>query len=139
MKKNIIKEKNNWIICDAENKILGRFASKIALKLMGKDKVNYSPNVVNGSQIIIINSKKIKITGNKLKNKIYYKHTGFPGGLRFNNLSNILNKNPNFILKNAVKGMLPKNKLQKILLKRLKIYPNEKHLHIAQQPKNMDL
>jgi len=126
---------DNWLVFDAENKILGRLASQIAIELMGKNKVNYAPNKITGDQIIIINSQKIKVTGKKLTDKLYYRHSGYPGGLKTLTFKTILEKNPNFIIKNAVKGMLPKNKLQKILLKRLKIYSGSHHPHIAQQPK----
>ncbi len=125
----------NWLIFNAENKTLGRFASKIAVILMGKNKINYAPNKVIGDKIIIINSKKIKISGNKTENKMYYKHSGYPGGLKIIKFKHMMLKDPTFIIKNAIKGMLPKNKLQKVLLKRLKIYPNSNHPHVAQNAK----
>jgi len=126
--------KQNWLIFNAENQILGRLASKIAIILMGKNKTNYAAHKIIGDQIIIINSKKIKVTGKKITDKIYYRHSGYPGGLKKTNFKDMLEKNPNFIIKNAVKGMLPKNKLQKIFLKNLKIYPNSYHPHSAQRP-----
>ena len=129
----------NWLIFNAENKILGRFASKIAIILMGKNKIKYAPNKITGDRIIIINSKKIKVSGKKTENKLYYKHSGYPGGLKSKNFKQIITKNPNFIIQNAVKGMLPKNKLQKILLKRLKIYPNSTHPHEAQKAKLINI
>ncbi len=133
-----MNNKNNsdeWKLIDAKNEILGRLASKISIILMGKNKSTYLPNKVNGDYVIVINSKEIKFTGNKLENKLYYKHSGRPGSLKVKNLKTMLNTNPNYILKNAVKGMLPKNKLSKILLKRLKIYQEHIHPHNAQKPK----
>lgn len=130
----IYKDTNTWLIINAENQILGRLASKIAILLTGKNKTTYKQNTITGDQIIIINSKKIKVTGNKATNKIYYKHTGYPGGLKSTNFKTMLEKNPNYILKNAIKGMLPKNKLQKIFLRRLKIYKDANHPHEAQKP-----
>lgn len=130
----IYKNTNTWLIINAENQILGRLASKIAILLTGKNKTTYKQNTITGDQIIIINSKKIKVTGKKATNKIYYKHTGYPGGLKSTNFKTMLEKNPNYILKNAIKGMLPKNKLQKIFLRRLKIYKDSNHPHEAQKP-----
>lgn len=126
--------KDNWIILDAKEQILGRFASKIAFLLMGKNKINYFSNKIVGNQIIIINSKKIKVTGKKFFNKFYYKHSEYPGGMRSINFKQLLFKNSNLIIRNAVKGMLPKNKLQKIFLRRLKIYEYESHPHSSQKP-----
>ena len=123
-----------WILFDAENIILGRLSSIISIKLMGKDNIEYSPNKIIGNQIIVINSSKIKVSGNKVNKKFYYKHSEYPSGLKKTSYKNMLEKNPNFIIKTAVKGMLPKNKLQKILLKRLKIYSNNIHPHQAQNP-----
>jgi len=130
----INNNKSTWLIIDAKNKILGRLASKIAVLLTGKNKITYKQNGIVGDQIIIINSEKIKVTGKKITNKIYYRHTGYPGGLKATNFKTILAKNPNFILRTAIKGMLPKNKLQKILLTRLKIYKDSTHPHLAQKP-----
>ena len=126
--------KKQWLLLDAKNEILGRMASKVAMILMGKNKVNYLPYKVNGDNIIIINSSKIKVTGKKLKQKIYYKHSGYPGGLKMTCLKDMMNKNPNYIIRHAVKGMLPKNKLQKILLKNLRIYSTSTHPHLSQKP-----
>lgn len=127
--------KEKWLLFNADNVILGRLASLISIKLMGKDRTDYVPNKVTGSQIIVINSKKIRVTGKKFKQKFYYSHSEYPGGFKIINFKNMLEKNPNFIIKSAVKGMLPKNKLQKILLKRLKIYQDDSHPHFAQKPK----
>lgn len=127
MKKNL----NNvdWFFYNAEDEILGRLASRIANTLIGKWNVSYECNQVPNVIVVVINSSKIKVTGSKMDKKFYYRHTGYPGGLKKLPLNYLLNKNPNFILKNAVKGMLPKNKLQKLFLKRLKIYDNKFNPH----------
>lgn len=132
MKKKQSYVKPEWILYNAENKILGRLASEIAIRLMGKDRIDYKKHAVNNVRIIVINSKKIKVTGDKLKKKKYYRHSGYPGGLKVELLQSVLEKKPNFVLRNAVKGMLPKNKLQKIFLKRLNIYDDNVHPHCAQ-------
>jgi len=129
--------KKNWLLINAKDEILGRMASKIASILIGKTKTNYLPNKISGDNIIIINSSQIKVTGKKLKQKLYYKHSGYPGGLKKTPLKDMIKKNPNFVIKNAVKGMLPKNKLQKILLKNLKVYSSAFHPHIAQNPQTL--
>lgn len=134
---NIIKN-NDWIIIDAENQILGRFASKISMLLTGKNMTNYSRNEIHGYKIIIINAKKIIVTGNKINNKVYYRHSGYPGGLKKITFKNLINSNVAFIIKNAIKGMLPKNKLQKVLLSRIRIFPESHHIHTAQKPLNIE-
>lgn len=132
-------KKDNWIILDAKEKILGRLASRIAFLLMGKDRTDYCSNKVVGNQIIVINSKSIKVTGKKFLNKFYYKHSEYPSGMKTINFQQLLFKNSNLIIRNAVKGMLPKNKLQKIFLKRLKIYEYDIHPHLAQKPFLLEL
>ncbi|MGK2897051.1 MAG: 50S ribosomal protein L13 [Candidatus Makana argininalis] len=130
-KKKILKK---WYILDAKDQILGRMATKLSIILSGKNKPEYTPNIDNGDYIIIINSNKIKVTGNKFNNKIYYKHSGYIGGLKKISFKEKLLKNPNFIIKNAVKGMLPKGPLGRSMLKKLKIYNNKQHNHQAQKP-----
>ncbi|HFL8819407.1 MAG TPA: 50S ribosomal protein L13 [Candidatus Azoamicus sp. OHIO2] len=132
MKKTQSKVIIPWMLYDAENKILGRLASEIAIKLMGKDKIDYKVYKPNNIRIVVINSKKIKVTGDKLMKKKYYRHTGYPGGLKTDVLNFMIKNKPNYVLRNAVKGMLPKNKLQKIFLKQLKIYENNIHPHTVQ-------
>jgi len=134
MNKNVGK-KNNWILIDAKDKILGRLSSKIATYLMGKDDITYTENCSNGYNVIIINAKYITITGNKKKNKLYYKHSMYPGGMKIKSLKDLLINDSVFVLRNAVKGMLPKNKLQKKFLKKLKVYPNLYHKQLSQKPK----
>jgi large subunit ribosomal protein L13 len=134
---NQIKEK--WILLDAENKVLGRLASKIATYLMGKNTIEYKRNVISGCNIIVVNAKKIIFTGKKLNNKVYYRHSGYPGGFKQTLLKDLVEKNIQFVIKNAVKGMLPKNKLQKIMLKRLRIFSTSNHIHEAQKPEKIEI
>ncbi len=131
--------KRDWYLVDMTNKTLGRAASKIARILMGKNKVNYTPHIDNGDFVVAINAKKIRVTGKKLLNKIYYHHTGYPGGLKQRTLQEILAQRPEEVLWLAVKRMLPKNKLGRRMLKRLKVYPDEKHPHQAQKPIMIEL
>lgn len=133
--KNPIKDK--WIILDAEKEILGRFATKVAAYLIGKNTINYKRNIISGYNVIVTNAKNLIFTGKKLNNKVYYRHSGYPGGLKKTLLKDVVEKNINFALINAVKGMLPKNKLQKIMLKRLKIFSTSQHTHEAQKPEKI--
>ncbi|BFI91184.1 50S ribosomal protein L13 [Enterobacterales bacterium endosymbiont of Anomoneura mori] len=135
-KKNI---KNNWYIINAKNKILGRLATKLAKYLMGKNKIEYSSNLDNGDYIIVLNAKKIIVTGKKKKKKIYYRHSGYVGGIKKRTFEEIIIKNPKKIIQNAVKGMLPKNSLGRLMLKKLKIFSDENHCHNAQKPKLINI
>ncbi|XZR52843.1 MAG: 50S ribosomal protein L13 [Enterobacteriaceae bacterium] len=142
MKTFIVKKrdlKNNWYIINAEDKILGRLATKLAKHLMGKYKIKYTSHLDNGDYIIVINAKKIIITGNKKKKKIYYRHSGYVGGIKKRTFEEMLVKNPKKIIKNSVKGMLPKGPLGRIMLKKLKIFTENKHCHIAQKPKIINI
>ncbi|HIH2762855.1 MAG TPA: 50S ribosomal protein L13 [Candidatus Azoamicus sp.] len=134
---NQIKDK--WIVLDAENKVLGRLASKIATYLMGKNTITYKKNIISGYNIIVINAKNLIFTGKKLNNKVYYRHSGYPGGFKKTLLKDLVEKNISFVIKNAVKGMLPKNKLQKIMLKRLKIFSTPYHNHESQKPEKIEI
>lgn len=138
MSSNVIKN-NNWVLIDVKDQILGRVASKIIGILTGKSDINYNYNYISGNQVIILNAKYIKVSGNKFNNKVYYKHSGYPGGLKIMNFKTLLFKNPSFILINAIKGMLPKNKLRKIFLRRLRIYSDSIHPHSCQNPKILTL
>ena len=129
--------KSDWLLIDAEGQTLGRLASVIAVKLMGKDKPQYSPHVVCGDKIVVINSSKISVTGNKMTDKIYYHHSGYPGGIKDIALKDKLVKDPNSVLRHAVTGMLPKNKIARDMLKNLKIFPLAEHTHTAQNPKTV--
>jgi large subunit ribosomal protein L13 len=128
-----------WYVIDASGQTLGRLSTKVAMLLMGKNKPNYTPNVVTGDKVIVINSAKIKVTGNKLTDKFYYRHSGYPGGLKEISLRELLQKNPNMVIKHSVAGMLPKNKLRAQMLKNLKIYATDEHKHEAQKPELIEV
>ena len=138
LKREEIKRK--WYVVDAEDKILGRLATEIAKKLRGKDKPTFTPHVDCGDFMIIINAEKIKVKGgNKLEDKKYYRHSGYVGNLKVTNLEEMLKKNPEFVIKNAVRGMIPHNTLGRIVLRKLKVYSGPEHPHKAQNPEIIDL
>ena len=124
----------DWYVIDATDVVLGRLASKVAHMLKGKHKPQNQPHTDEGDYIIVINAKKIRVTGNKLSDKIYYKHTGYIGNMKETPLGKMLDKKPDFVIKNAVKGMLPKNPLGRSMIKKLKVYENDTHGHGAQKP-----
>ena len=124
----------DWVVFDASDKILGRFATKIADKLRGKDKPTFTPHVDGGDFVVVINADKVKVTGNKADQKKYYKHSLYPGGLKEKSFKEVLESNPERIIENAVKGMLPKNKLGKSIIKKLKVYSGSEHPHESQNP-----
>jgi large subunit ribosomal protein L13 len=128
-----------WVLVDLTDKVLGRAASKIADILRGKTKVIYTPHVDAGDFVVAINAAKIRLTGKKLTDKIYYKHSGFRGGLKETPAGKLLQKDPSQLIIKAVKGMLPKNRMQDHLLKKLKVYAADKHPHTAQQPKAVEV
>jgi len=134
-----IENARAWYVVDAENQILGRMASKIASMLKGKNKPFYSPHQDSGDFIVVINAEKIKVTGNKLRDKIYYHHTGYPGGQKTTNLGMMLEKHPERVVELAVKRMLPKNALGRKMFQKLKVYAGPDHPHKAQQPQALDL
>lgn len=129
----------DWLLIDAENEILGRLASKVAQVVRGKHKVNYTPHVDCGDNVIIINAEKIELTGNKWDQKYYIRHTGHPGGQRFVSVKQMLAKKPTDIIRKAVKGMLPKTKLGDVLIGNVFIYAGSEHPHQAQQPQKINL
>ena len=131
--------KRDWLLVDASDATLGRLASKIAHRLRGKHKAIYTPHVDTGDYIIVINASKIKVTGNKAEGKIYHRHSGFPGGLYSTSFSNMQEKFPGRALEKAVKGMLPKGPLGYAMVKKMKVYPDAKHQHTAQQPQLITL
>lgn len=138
LKREEIKRK--WYVVDATDKILGRLATEIAKKLRGKDKPTFTPHVDCGDFVIIINAEKIKVKGgNKLEDKKYYRHSGYVGNLKVTNLEEMLKKNPEFVIKNAVRGMIPHNTLGRIVLRKLKVYSGPEHPHKAQNPEKIDL
>ncbi|HHF98746.1 MAG TPA: 50S ribosomal protein L13 [Candidatus Aerophobetes bacterium] len=128
-----------WYLVDAKDKILGRLATKIARILSGKDKPIYTPHIDTGDFVIVVNARKVRVTGRKEEGKIYYHHSGYPGGLKKETLAELREKKPEEIIRRAVKGMLPKNRLGRKMLKRLKVYPDENHPHQAQNPEPISL
>ena len=124
-----------WYMADANGQNLGRFATKVATVLIGKHKPAYTPGVDMGDFVVVVNCERIVVTGNKLEEKIYYRYSGYPGGLKETKLRDMLNKHPDRVIKSAVKGMLPKNKLGRKYLKKLKVYAGPDHPHEAQSPK----
>ncbi len=128
-----------WVLVDANDQNLGRLATRIAEVLIGKNKPTYTPGVDTGDFVVVINAERVTVTGNKLEDKIYYRHTGYPGGIKEINLKDLLARNPERVLRAAVWGMVPHNKLGRALMKKLKIYAGPAHPHEAQQPKQMDL
>lgn len=131
--------KKNWYLVDAEGKILGRLASKIAQVLSGKNKPIYTPHLDTGDFVVVINAKKVKVTGNKEKKKIYYHYSGYPGGMKEIVYEKLLEKKPALIIQKAVKGMLPKSKLGRKMFKKLKVYAGPEHRHQAQNPEKIEL
>ncbi|WP_305046140.1 50S ribosomal protein L13 [Geoalkalibacter sp.] len=129
----------DWYVVDVEGKVLGRAATEVARVLRGKHKAIYAPSVDAGDFVIIINADKIRLTGNKMADKMYYRHTGYPGGLKSINAEKLLASKPEEIIKKAVKGMLPKNKLGRQMIKKLKVYAGGEHPHQAQQPKELTI
>jgi len=128
-----------WFVIDATDKVLGRVASEVARRLRGKHKAIYTPHVDTGDFIIVVNADKIKVTGNKALDKIYYRHTGYPGGIRSINFRDMQAKHPGRALEKAVKGMLPKGPLGYAMIKKLKVYAGPEHPHSAQQPKALEI
>jgi large subunit ribosomal protein L13 len=124
----------NWFVVDATDRVLGRIATKIADKIRGKDKPTFTPHTDGGDYVIVINAEKIKVTGSKFNNKIYYRHSLYPGGLKSQTFKELNEKNPERIIEEAVKGMLPKNKLGKSIIKKLKVFQGPNHDHESQQP-----
>jgi len=131
--------KRDWYLVDAQDLVLGRLATQVASILRGKNKAIFTPSVDTGDFVIVVNAEKIALTGRKLADKVYYSHSGFPGGLKEITAGKLLEKRPEEIIKKAVKGMLPKNKLSRHMLKKLKVYAGGSHPHEAQQPKNLAL
>jgi len=124
----------NWVLIDVENQVLGRVSSRIAAMLRGKHKTNFTPHVDCGDNIIVINAEKVRLTGNKMKEKEYIRYTGYPGGQRFTSPEELLRKHPTRLVEMAVHGMLPKNKLGNAIKGNLYIYTGSEHPHAAQQP-----
>ena len=131
--------KRDWYIVDASGKTLGRLATGVAARLRGKHKPEFTPHVDTGDYIIVVNAGQIRVTGNKAKQKTYYHHTGYPGGIKAITFDKLVAKAPEQVIEKAVKGMLPKNSLGRAMYRKLKVYPGSEHPHAAQQPINLDL
>ena len=131
--------RRDWFVVDADGKTLGRLASEIARRLRGKHKPVYTPHVDTGDYIVVVNAEKIRVSGRKETNKIYYHHTGFIGGIKQISLDKLREKAPERILQTAVKGMLPKNPLGRAMFRKLKVYAGPEHEHTAQQPQTLDI
>ena len=129
----------NWYEIDAEGKILGKVAAEIAVRLMGKNKPSYTPHVDGGDFVVVTNAEKIAVTGKKLTDKKYYRHSGYPGGLKVRSLQEMLEKQPTEVIRKAVERMLPKNKLGSQMIGRLKVFVGNEHAHTAQKPERIDL
>lgn len=129
--------KREWYLIDAKSLPLGKLAVVIADKLMGKSKVTYTPHIDNGDYVVVINAKDLVVTGNKMTDKMYHRHSGFPGGLTSLKLEEVIEKDPSYAIKEAVKGMLPKNKLAADRLARLRVFDGAEHTHAAQNPKEI--
>ncbi|MCE3043609.1 50S ribosomal protein L13 [Legionella sp. 16cNR16C] len=131
--------KRDWFIIDASDKTLGRLATEIARRLRGKHKAEYTPHVDTGDYIVVTNAEKVTVTGRKFKEKMYYHHSGFPGGIKSTSFEKLQAKNPIRIIELAVKGMLPKNPLGREMYRKLKVYAGSEHPHAAQQPKQLEI
>ena len=128
-----------WYVVDAEGKTLGRLATEIASRLRGKHKPEYTPHVDTGDYIIVVNAEKVTVTGRKAQDKIYYSHTGYPGGIKEINFEKLIAKAPEMVIQKAVKGMLPRGPLGRAMFRKLKVYAGAEHQHAAQQPKQLEI
>ncbi len=131
--------KRDWLVIDADGLTLGRLASEIALRLRGKHKPEYTPFMDTGDYVIVINASKVKVTGNKATDKMYYHHTGFPGGIKSESFDKLIVRKPEAVIETAVRGMLPKGPLGRAMFRKLKVYAGEQHNHAAQQPQVIKL
>jgi large subunit ribosomal protein L13 len=129
----------DWLVVDATGQTLGRLASRIANTLRGKDKPEYTPHVDVGDFVIVVNAEKVSVTGKKREEKLYYRHSGYPGGLRHRTLGDMLERRPEEVIRLAVKGMLPRNRLGRAQLRKLKVYAGPDHPHAAQKPRQMEV
>ncbi len=129
----------SWWVVDATDQTLGRLATRIATLLEGKHKPIYSPHLDTGDHVVVLNAARIRVTGDKLRQKSYYRHSGYPGGLREESLEHLLERKPELVIERAVKGMLPQNRLGRAMFRKLKVYPGADHPHQAQQPQPIEL
>jgi len=131
--------RRDWFLIDATDKTLGRMATEIARRLRGKHKPEYTPHVDTGDYIVVVNAEKVQVTGNKQKDKMYHRHTGYPGGLKSMSFEKMIQSHPERLIELTVKGMLPKNPLGRAMLKKLKVFAGPEHNHSAQQPKALEI
>ncbi|HHL45966.1 MAG TPA: 50S ribosomal protein L13 [Gammaproteobacteria bacterium] len=131
--------KRDWYLVDATDKTLGRLASEIAKRLRGKHKPVYTPHVDTGDYIVVINAEKVRVSGNKTTDKTYYRHSGYPGGIKSITFDKLIQRAPERVIETAVKGMLPKNPLGRAMFRKLKVYAGAEHKHSAQQPQQLDI
>ena len=131
--------KRDWYVVDASGKTLGRLATEVASRLRGKHKPEFTPHVDTGDYIVVVNADKVAATGNKANDKMYYRHTGYPGGLKEANFSTLQAEKPEMIIEKAVKGMLPRNPLGRAMFRKLKVYAGTEHPHTAQQPQQLEI
>ena len=131
--------RRDWYVVDATDKVLGRIATEIANRLRGKHKPEYTPHIDTGDYIVVVNADKVRVTGKKVTDKIYFRHTGYPGGIKETSFGKLMETHPERAIEIAVKGMMPRNKLSRAMLGKLKIYAGGEHPHTAQQPKPLEL
>ena len=131
--------RRDWYVVDATDKVLGRIATEIANRLRGKHKPEYTPHIDTGDYVVVVNAEKVRVTGNKVTDKIYFHHTGYPGGIKETSFGKLMETHPERAIEIAVKGMMPRNKLSRAMLGKLKIYAGGEHPHTAQQPKPLEL
>jgi large subunit ribosomal protein L13 len=131
--------KRDWYVVDAEGKTLGRLATEIAHRLRGKHKAEYTPHVDTGDYIVVVNAEKIQVTGAKTTDKMYHHHTGYPGGLKSISFEKLIDKAPERVIQSAVKGMLPRNPLGRVMFRKLKVYAGAEHPHASQQPQELSI
>ncbi|EKF74285.1 50S ribosomal protein L13 [Alcanivorax hongdengensis A-11-3] len=131
--------KRDWYVVDASGKTLGRLATELASRLRGKHKPEYTPHVDTGDYIVVVNADKVAVTGNKTADKMYYRHTGYPGGLKEANFATLQAEKPELIIEKAVKGMLPRTPLGRAMFRKLKVYAGTEHPHTAQQPQQLEI
>jgi large subunit ribosomal protein L13 len=131
--------RNDWYVIDATNRTLGRLATEIARRLRGKHKSEYTPNVDTGDYIVVVNAEKVRVTGRKTTDKVYYHHTGYPGGIKGISFERLRERHPERIIETAVKGMVPRTPLGRAMLRKLKVYAGPEHPHSAQQPQPLEI
>ena len=129
----------SWLVVDADGQTLGRLATEIARRLRGKHKAEYTPHVDTGDYVIVVNADKVRVTGNKTTDKMYYRHSGYPGGIKSISFAHLQQKHPEQIIEKAVKGMLPRNRLGRSMFRKLKVYAGSDHPHSAQQPQPLEI